>query len=150
MNDKVAMRSPSSLRILLLLATLVVAGCESLSASLVDRVPPRALTESTERVLKRRILKYARQHDRLPPDLAALDEMPGYDNDTTDAWGNPILYTVGSDGSVTLTSFGSDGKPGGTGDAADIINRFAPKQADGTWSDELVDWLPDDTAAPKK
>ncbi len=42
-----------------------------------------------------------------------------------DPWGNPYVYkspgdTGGSD-SYTVESYGSDGQPGGTGDAADIV-----------------------------
>ena len=36
-----------------------------------------------------------------------------------DPWGNPYQYAV-KEGEVTLTSYGSDGEPGGTDSAADI------------------------------
>ena len=36
-----------------------------------------------------------------------------------DPWGHPYRYVVNG-GEVTLTSFGSDGEPGGSDDAADI------------------------------
>lgn len=40
-----------------------------------------------------------------------------------DPWGNPYQYRApGEHGEVDLYSFGSDGQPGGTGDAADITN----------------------------
>ena len=76
--------------------------------------------------------------------------MPGYDNHTNDAWGYPFLYAIGDDGTVTLTSLGSDGKVGGTGDAADVSHCFIAKQADGKWSEELVDWLPAAAVQPTK
>lgn len=98
-------------------------------------------------VTKRRILQYAHTHNRLPRDLTALPEMPGFDTQTTDAWVFPIQYNIDEDGSVALTSLGSDGAAGGKGDSADIVFRFWSKQRDGKWSDELVDWLP--TPAPK-
>lgn len=40
-----------------------------------------------------------------------------------DPWGNPYQYrSPGEHGEVDLFSFGRDGQPGGTGDAADIAN----------------------------
>lgn len=38
-----------------------------------------------------------------------------------DGWGRPFVYVVGDDGaSYDIVSRGADGRPGGTGDAADI------------------------------
>ena len=37
------------------------------------------------------------------------------------------------DGSVTLTSYGKDGRPGGRGHSTDIVHRFQPRRPDGTW-----------------
>jgi general secretion pathway protein G len=40
-----------------------------------------------------------------------------------DPWGNPYLYkSPGEHGDVDLLSYGRDGQPGGTGEAADITN----------------------------
>lgn len=40
-----------------------------------------------------------------------------------DPWGNPYVYRQpGQKGDFDLLSYGRDGKPGGTGDAADITN----------------------------
>ena len=40
-----------------------------------------------------------------------------------DPWGNDYVYELSSDGTgYTITSYGSDGSPGGSGDAADITN----------------------------
>jgi general secretion pathway protein G len=40
-----------------------------------------------------------------------------------DPWGNPYLYTIpGQHGEFDLLSYGKDGQPGGTGEAADITN----------------------------
>ena len=39
-----------------------------------------------------------------------------------DPWGRPYIYrSPGSKGDFELTSYGSDGQPGGAGDAADIM-----------------------------
>lgn len=41
-----------------------------------------------------------------------------------DPWGNPYVYRVpGERGDYDLISLGKDGRPGGTGEAADITNR---------------------------
>jgi len=37
-----------------------------------------------------------------------------------DSWGRPLFYRVRSKDEFKLGSYGSDGKPGGEGDAADI------------------------------
>ena len=120
-------RCQPNARTIIIAVLLVWIRCESL----VTRIPPKALTEGRMSVTKRRILQYAQTNDRLPQDLIALPEMPGFDTTTNDAWGYPIQYSIGEDGSVTLTSLGSDGKPGGSGDAADLVHRFLPKQPDG-------------------
>jgi general secretion pathway protein G len=41
-----------------------------------------------------------------------------------DPWGKPYIYkTPGEKGDFDLVSFGKDGQPGGSGEAADISNR---------------------------
>jgi general secretion pathway protein G len=44
--------------------------------------------------------------------------------DLLDAWGNPCLLVIPSSGDpeFQIVSLGADGKPGGTGDNADIVN----------------------------
>ena len=40
-----------------------------------------------------------------------------------DPWGNPYVYKIpGEHGEFDLLSYGKDGQPGGTGEAADITN----------------------------
>jgi general secretion pathway protein G len=41
---------------------------------------------------------------------------------TIDPWGNPYLYRSGPGDKFTLTCLGQDGKPGGDGEAADIVD----------------------------
>lgn len=48
-----------------------------------------------------------------------------------DAWGHPIAYEVDGKHAV-LTSLGSDGQPGGTGDAADLTKRVISKPKSST------------------
>lgn len=41
----------------------------------------------------------------------------------TDPWGRPFQYrTPGTKGEFDIVSYGKDGQPGGTGDAADVTN----------------------------
>jgi general secretion pathway protein G len=41
-----------------------------------------------------------------------------------DPWGRPYAYRVpGVNGDFDITSYGKDGQPGGTGDAADVTNQ---------------------------
>jgi len=54
--------------------------------------------------------------------------------------GHDLIYTVATNGDVTLVSHGKDNMPGGSNDNVDIIGVFASKKRDGTWSDELADW----------
>ena len=39
-----------------------------------------------------------------------------------DPWGRPYLYRMSEDGKGYIMSYGSDGLPGGSGDAADLIS----------------------------
>ena len=44
-----------------------------------------------------------------------------------DPWGNPYLYkSPGDHGDYDLFSYGSDGKPGGSGEASDVTSWVAP------------------------
>jgi hypothetical protein len=90
-------------------------------------------------VIKRRILRYASTNGTLPTALDQLPRMEGYDNEVVDAWGKPIDLHI-KDDKVTLTSYGRDGMPGGTGDDADMVGVFKAKTATGAWADELCNW----------
>lgn len=111
---------------------LVVSGC--------SRIPPEALTETRMHVTKRRVIQFARAHNQLPPDLASLPPMSGYDTSVSDGWGRPLSYQTNSTGTVTLQSLGRDGSRGGSGADADIVRSFPIRNAQGAWSEELVDW----------
>jgi len=110
---------------------------------LVDVVPPRSLTDMTMDACKRRIQRYAVEHNALPSSLSETREITNRYDSTKDAWGHEIVYTVDSNGIVTLTSLGKDNKPGGTGKNADMVGIYPSRQPDGKWSDELVEWIRD-------
>ena len=76
-----------------------------------------------------RIQEYMKKHRQAPPNLAVLPEWEGF-NRTRDGWGHDIQYAVDKEGIVTLTSFGADGKPGGTGRDADIAQLGTRPRAD--------------------
>ena len=102
-----------------------------LAVFLADVIPPRNLTRTRIGTLKRKILLFVSEFHRLPAGLAELPRPVDYNNKTTDGWGNQIYHSYDTNGIVTLRSFGSDGRPGGTGDAADIQISFPTKGADG-------------------
>jgi hypothetical protein len=86
-----------------------------------------ARTATTMWGLKRRILRYAREHGRMPASLSDLPPMQGYSNKTTDAWFRPIAYEVDDEGVVTLSS--------------PVVGlSFPSRGSDGRWSDEFVKW----------
>jgi len=121
----------------LAICLMIVAG----AMLLVDRVPPRPQTTATMQGLKRRILRFAHSNGRLPKTLGELPATEDLANNTQDGWGHPIILSVAPDGTVTLTSYGKDGVPGGMGDDADIIGTFQAKMTADSWADEQVQWI---------
>jgi len=93
--------------------------------SATTRIPPEAITRTRFRVLEARIRQNVAQgQDVNSLEIKTLPKAPSKDNSTTDGWDNPIVMRV--DGStITLTSYGKDGKPGGTDQDADISYRFS-------------------------
>jgi hypothetical protein len=89
------------------------------SAVMRARIEQRALSMAVER--------YMVDHDGKPPaKLEALVERDAsgqryFDRDElpVDPWGHAYVYTV-QGATFRIASLGSDGRPGGTGDAADI------------------------------
>jgi len=109
----------------------------------VDVIPPHSMTNNRMQICKRRILRYAKPHNRLPDSLSQTAEIPGFHYSLKDGWGNGILYRISQNGEVTLTSLGQDNKAGGSNDDADMSGIFSAKNTDGSWSDELVEWKQD-------
>ena len=73
---------------------------------------------SDMRNLDIQIQGYKVSNDAYP---AALSDIPM--GSLTDPWGNPYQYRQpGEHGEFDLYSFGKDGQPGGSGEAADITN----------------------------
>ena len=126
---------------LILLVSLAGIGADTLT---FGRIPPRSVTSAVMHTLKRRILRYARVHDRLPAELKDVPWMPFNLGGIrlVDGWGNPIVYLVDPKScTVTLISYGRDGKPGGQGENHDTEAVFSAKDKNGRWQDELCPWI---------
>ncbi len=73
---------------------------------------------------------YPTQDEGLKALVAAPSDVKGWrgpylsrDDGIVDPWGRPYLYSPPAlDGRVVIRSLGADGKPGGTGDDADLTN----------------------------
>jgi hypothetical protein len=90
----------------------------------VETVPPRALTRTRMIVIEKRIRDYAAMHHRLPESLSDLPKPPkNRDDSLVDGWGRAIQYTKAGR-TVTLLSFGEDGRPGGRNEDADVSAKF--------------------------
>ena len=74
-----------------------------------DRENPAQKTRDRLHRLEQAVLSYVETHQKAPSSLADL-KLPA--EALQDHLGEPILYTV-ADGTVTLTSYGADKKPGG-------------------------------------
>ena len=123
-----------------LIVTLVFAG---IAFFFVDTVPPRSMTFGSMHMCKRRILRFAHDHGKLPSSLQETEPIEGYDSSIKDAWGVVLDYSVDANGVVTLRSLGKDHAPGGSKDDSDMIGVFPSKKQDGSWSDEFVEWRQD-------
>jgi len=124
---------------ILSIASLAALGYFFLRAQ--SMIPPDSLTVTRMHVLKKRIIKFARSNDKLPDNLVNLPVITRCDNETRDGWNHPILFAIDKNGVITLTSLGADGMRDGNGRDRDIVRCFPSKTADGSWSDESVNWL---------
>lgn len=111
---------------------VLVLALVSACASLVDRIPPQALTDTAMTETFVRIEMFMKEHGKTPPNLAVLPTREGYANRTTDAWGRELQYTVDDTGIITLRSLGADGKPGGDGLNKDNVRRYRTRNPDGS------------------
>ena len=110
-----------------------------IAAGLWDTIPPDGLTGTSMVVMKRRILRYAREHDAPPARVADLPPLEGYTDSVVDGYGNAIEMEIDGD-RVVLRSLGQDGAIGGEGDALDVVGEFPLRSPDGQWADEMIDW----------
>ena len=95
---------------LTLVGGILVIGIFILSGEIVPANLPK--TQSRMVKTKVRILRYCKATDSIPESLVVLPGAGSIEDD----WGRDLIYTV-TGTTVELRSQGSDGKPGGDGDA---------------------------------
>lgn len=132
---------------LLLIATLAIVGIAML---FVDTIPPHSMTDLSMQMCKRRVLRFAREHGKLPSSLSETKPIEGYHSSMKDGWGVVLDYGFDSNGVVTLRSLGKDRAAGGIVNDVDMIGTFPSKEADGSWSGEFVEWTQDPFDAVRK
>ena len=133
--------------LLSLIAVLVLVGIAML---FIDTVPPHSMTHLSMHTCKRRVLRYAQKHGKLPSELSETEEIEGFHASIKDGWGVVLDYSVDRNDVVTFRSLGKDRAPGGVGDNVDMIGIFPARESDGSWSDEFVEWTQDPFNALKK
>ncbi len=106
-----------------LIAVLLILG-----EFLIPTIPPVDLTRTNMTVMAVRAWIYLRKHGCLPQGSADLPTRENYDNSIDDGWGRNIIYMIGPDHTITLRSLGRDGRPGGSGEDADITRFFKVSQ----------------------
>ena len=94
-------------------------------------IPPIAKTPLAISETRYRIYLFAKLNGELPKRLVELPERSGYANTTVDFWGRELIYKIDKTGTMTLGSYGRDGKIGGTGEDADILHRYKSRDETG-------------------
>ncbi|HZZ29623.1 MAG TPA: type II secretion system protein GspG [Pirellulales bacterium] len=93
------------------------------SRSLANANSPVDFTVATIDKTANRIELYALQNQKLPAKLCAIQDNRSA-KEITDAWNQKLHYSVTGPDTFVITSYGSDGVPGGTGDGIDIVRTF--------------------------
>jgi len=110
----------------ILVASVIVCAaalCVFVLTFLVERIPAPDMTRSRIGGFEYRLHDYYAVNHRLPASLSDIPVEANKDNEVVDGWGRPIQYS--SNGTtVTLLSLGKDGRRGGTGEDADIVDTF--------------------------
>lgn len=114
------------------LSVLLFSGCKIMSP-FITVISPWELTVSHMMVIRRGVLEFTSANNRLPSSLDEILPASTVSSLIHDGWDKRIDYSSNSDGIVVLTSFGEDGKPGGSGYDADISAEFWTKNTDGDW-----------------
>lgn len=80
----------------------------------------RALTQARLSRAAGQVRDYRAATGDLPLSRDGIEGVLADPNELVDGWGNPIVYLRVA-GGFWLVSWGADGAPGGTGDAADLV-----------------------------
>jgi hypothetical protein len=105
---------------------LLAASCQS--CRIVDTIPPQNLTETRLLVTYNRIQNFWNEHGRVPTKPAELPDVKNRDCSMADGWGRELNWKSDGTSKVKVWSLGRDGKPGGTGEDADLEVAFVGKQ----------------------
>lgn len=100
--------------------------------SLMDVIPPASMTYSTLLVTHHRIESFWNRHGKVPAEPTELPDEPHRDCSLTDGWGRELLWESDGTSRVKVSSLGRDGKPGGTGEDADLEIEFEGRQPEQT------------------
>lgn len=125
----------------LVFAILIVISLLILLSNSGERATPRAITLTQMEVYKMRIMEYSLRNGRLPNDLNLIRVKDDEARYSLDGWGNPIAYRFDSNGVVTLSSYGKDASPGGSGDATDIVGVFKAYDTNGAMAEPNAPWI---------
>jgi hypothetical protein len=114
------------LSIILVGLLLSAASCQSLQ--FVDVITPQNNTETGLTLTFDRIQTYWNRHGRVPKNPADLPDLPGRDCEMRDGWGREFHWKSDGKRTVWVWSLGRDGKPGGSGEDADLVITFEGKR----------------------
>jgi hypothetical protein len=112
-----------------------------LTSTRVFGLSPHEDTYTSMSMIKRRILRYAHEHNRLPNCISELPTVAGHRNKDTDWWGNPIQFEFDCNGIATLTSKGGCSWTWNAKEGMPMVLRFRTKDTHGKWVDEMVEFI---------
>jgi hypothetical protein len=120
-------------RVLVSLSGMVVplAALLLFSVALADRPSPEEWTRTSMGACAYRASLFYRRTHALPASLTQLPPRRSHHDILLDDWGHPLIYRKTGETTFTLTSFGADGREGGSGDGADIEERYSVDPATG-------------------
>ena len=114
----------------------------------VSSISPEDRTYTSVSMLRTAINSFVAANGCAPTNLDELISHEPRVSTLKDGWGNPLIYQVTDSGVVSIASLGKDKKTGGSGPNADLVWRFALKDASGkwigtNWQDGCYNWLTD-------
>ena len=115
--------------------------CLGLASCCMRVITPVEITHTAIGETFVRMHMYLTEHHQFPGALDDLPKREGYANRTTDGWQRPLIYTIEQDNFITLRSLGKDGRPGGSGEGADIQKTYRTKNPDGSWCVDEEFWI---------
>lgn len=121
-----------------IIALLILADMKFWIFNRICGISPRDYTRTSMWVIKRQILRFAHENDRLPINFEELLPIPNLANRTTDWWGNPIRYRADPKGIIYLESSGGNVWPRNPREGLPLTYSFPSKKPTGEWSDEMV------------